>query len=92
MRLIGRVRLASLAKEDADTARWVASWMVELQDANWKRSSDILGHFPKVIQKNNGTFVFPVSHHKIGIHVLITFPQSLVLIVAIRVLEVTNGH
>jgi mRNA-degrading endonuclease HigB of HigAB toxin-antitoxin module len=92
VRLIGRTRLAPLGEEGRDTAIWVASWMAELRDADWKHPADISGQFPKAIQHIDGTFLFPVPNLRIGIHVLITFSQNLALIIAIRVLEVANGR
>ena len=91
MRLIGRAKLASLSERNRETARWVAGWIAELRDANWKRPADIGGPFPRAAQQNDGTFLFPVPQCQVGVHVLIAFSQSIVLIVAVRVLEASNG-
>ena len=92
MRLIGRAKLASLGERDGETARWVAGWIAELRDANWKRPADIGGRFPTASQQSDGTFLFPVPQRQVGVRVLIAFPQSIVLIVAIRILEAANGR
>ena len=92
MRLVGRAKLVSLAQRDERTAKWISSWVAEFRDANWKRPTDVTGQFPTVRLGNDGTFLFIVPRHKVGIHVLITFAQGIALIIAIRVLDTANGH
>jgi mRNA-degrading endonuclease HigB of HigAB toxin-antitoxin module len=92
VRLIGRTKLAPLSEQDRDTARWVASWTVELRDAHWKRPSDVAGQFPRVYRQNDGTFLFPVPQRRVGIHVLMAFSRGVALILGIRPCEVANGH
>lgn len=92
MRLISREKLLPLSKQDLQTARWVASWVTELRDAHWKRPADITGQFPKVRQQVDGTFLFPVPQHQLGIHLVIAFSLGVALIVAIKAFEVANEY
>jgi hypothetical protein len=92
VRLIGLEKLASLCERDRKTAKWVAGWIGELRVAGWKRPADIRVQFPRASRQNDGTFLFPVPQNQVGISVLIEFSQSVILIVAIRVLEATNGN
>jgi mRNA-degrading endonuclease HigB of HigAB toxin-antitoxin module len=92
VRLIGREKLVPLGERNPDTAKWVASWIVELRDAHWKRPADVAGQFPKASQQNDGTFLFPVPQCQLGVHVLMAFSHGLALITAIRILEAANGR
>ncbi len=92
MRLIGREKLKPLSEQGRDTGKWVAIWIAELRDAHWKRPTDVAGQFPRVHQENDGTFLFPVPRCQLGIHVVMTFSREVALIVAIRGLDVVNGH
>jgi hypothetical protein len=92
VRLIGRAKLASLSERDGETAKWIAGWIGELRVASWKRPTDVRGQFPRAFQRSDGTFLFPVLQHQVGIDVLIDFSQSVALIVAIKILEDANGH
>jgi mRNA-degrading endonuclease HigB of HigAB toxin-antitoxin module len=92
VRLIGRGKLASLSERDQQTAKWVAAWISELRIASWKRPADIRGQFPKASRQTDGTFLFPVLQKNVGICVLIDFSQGVALVVAIRILETSNGY
>ena len=91
MRLIGREKLVALRKKDRDTGKWVLIWVVELQNAHWKRPADVAAQFPRVRHQNDGTFLFPVPQQQIGIHVLMTFAQGLALILAVKELNALHA-
>lgn len=92
MRLIGRAKLASLSERDRETAKWVASWIAELREANWRRPADVGRRFPKASEQNDGTILFPVPKHRVGIQVLIGFSYNVVLITSVKDVESANGN
>ena len=81
-----------LIQRDCVAARWVLNWIAELRNAHWKRAADVAGQFPKVRQQDDGTFLFPVPGKQLGIHVLMTFSQGLVLILSIKTCDAADGH
>lgn len=91
MRLIGRAKLAPLAR-DRDTAKWVVGWAAEVRDAQWKRPADVAKQFPSVLHNTDGTFLFRVPQRSLGVRVLVAFTEGVALVVAVRVFEVANEH
>lgn len=92
MRVIGRAKLASLVEKDRQIGTWVASWLAELRDANWRRPTDVGARFPNASRQNDGTILFPIPNSGVWIQVLIAFPHGVVLVTSIKVLEAANGN
>lgn len=90
MRLVGRGKLLTLSKHNEVAAQWVSNWIAAIGDAHWKRPADVVKQFPRAIQQDEKTFLFPVGPRLAEVHLLITFAYGVALVTTIRMLNAAN--
>lgn len=83
MKLLGRNRLKGLYGLNDQTDIWLANWLSEMTHANWKVGKDVFRQFPKARSLKADVFLFPVGELPDCIEVVITFKQSVALVVGL---------
>jgi mRNA-degrading endonuclease HigB of HigAB toxin-antitoxin module len=91
LRVLGRCKLSLSRRANEPLRRWLAGWLAEIENANWRRSSDVTGQFPKARIGPNDRFAFPAERHRAEIHVMIAFSRGIVLITALKISEVPDA-
>lgn len=90
MRLIGRGKLLALCEQNGAAAQWISNWIAAVGEAHWKRPADVAKQFPRAIQQDEKTFLFPVGPRLAEVHLLIAFAYGVALITTIRMLNAAN--
>jgi len=92
VRLVGKHMLQRLVDEQPTTRPWVSSWAAEIEEAQWKSSSDLLAQFPRVRAQNDGGFYFPVAGTKTDVVLSVAFPAGIALIKEFIPRDESNGR
>jgi mRNA-degrading endonuclease HigB of HigAB toxin-antitoxin module len=92
LRVIGRCKLNLIRRTDEPLRKWLVSWLAEIENANWRRPSDVIGQFPKAqMGLSDNRFVFSAERHRAEIHVIIGFSRGVALITAVKISEVSDA-
>lgn len=77
MRLIGRDKLKVISGE---VDRWLRSWCIEVVNAHWRSSNDVVNQFPNAHVRPEGDFLFPIGDSGYSVQLQIAFAQGVALI------------
>ncbi|MBA4053562.1 MAG: hypothetical protein C0490_02515 [Marivirga sp.] len=82
MRLLGRDKLLSLKGQSEQIDKWVAGWVSEIANANWKSSDELIEQYPSAKIVEEGHFSFCVCSSRYFIELKIAFAQGIAIITA----------
>ena len=83
MRLIGKRRLDSYAKQHADVRSQVSTWVAEAEAADWKTSQDIKIRYSTASFLAGNVVVFNLKGNKYRLATRVAFKTSVVEIIDI---------
>lgn len=81
MKLLGRGRLDEFILAHADARAWIAHWITEIEEANWKTSHEIKAKFATASFLKDNVVVFNVKGNKYRLVTHVAY-QTAVLVVA----------
>jgi len=82
MRVVGTDKLDAFAKKHSDSRNWLAIWLAEVQEAQWKTPGDMKKQYPKAsILSDDKGVIFDVKGNDYRMHVKIDFRLGVVLVV-----------
>ena len=82
MRVVGRNKLDAFAKKHGDARPWIAGWVAEVEEAQWKTPGEMKKLYPKASILSDGKgVIFDVKGNDYRMHVRIDFRQGVVLVV-----------
>jgi mRNA interferase HigB len=83
MVVFGRDKLASFTRKHADARRWIAAWLIEVEDASWKRMADVKRRYPKASILSDNRVVFDVKGNRYRMLTQISFDFGRVAVLRI---------
>jgi len=80
MKLVGREVLEELILKHADTRGWIASWVAEVESANWGSPEDIRARYASASFLADNTVIFDVKGNSYRLETRVAYRTSIVVV------------
>ncbi len=80
MRLVGREKLDTFAREHADARSWIENWIADVEAADWKRDQDIKDRYRAASFLANNFVIFNVKGNRYRLEIQVAFKTGIVFV------------
>lgn len=80
MKLVGRELLEEFILKHADTRGWVASWVAEVELANWSNPQEIRTRYASASFLADNTVIFNVKGNNYRLETRVAYKTSIVMV------------
>ncbi len=80
MKVIGKIALDDFKKKHSDVRSQVEAWLTEVEEAEWKKATDVKQRYPRATFIHDKRVVFKLKGDKYRLDTIINFKVGNVLV------------